>query len=81
MLASLDSDNLTEELKGLDLKIKLSEVSYYEDSANKIGVALIQTSQNAGNLDLNAIEKEAQSLNSAETDNKALENLLEDLTL
>lgn len=82
MLASLDTNNLNEELKDMDLKLKLSEVSYYEDSLNKISVALTKTSQNGtGHLDGSAIEQEAQGLNDLESETESFEEILDELML
>src|SRR3989338_8001412 len=39
-LAGLNTTNLKEEISNVDLQIRLSEIKYYEDSSNKIGVAL-----------------------------------------
>ncbi len=82
MLASLDAENLNDELQDLDLKLKLSEVAYYENSDEKIGVALSKTSQDKSEpIDSEIMENEVQSLNDLELNNETLENLLNELAL
>ncbi len=82
MLASLDAENLNEELQGLDLNLKLSEVSYYEGSSEKVSVALSKTAQDQSQpTDSEIIEGEVEDLNNLESDNKILEGILNDLAL
>lgn len=82
MLASLNTEHLNEELEGLDLKIRLSEVSYYEDAPSAVSVALGDSSQNKSDrLNSAAIEKEAQNLNDIEAESATLEELLNKLSL
>lgn len=72
LLTGLDTENLNEELRDLDLKIKLTEVKYYEDSLNKVSVALIKTS-----------EKATDNLGSTdpETEDETIEDLLNELAI
>lgn len=82
IMANLDDKKINEELDNLNLQIKLSEVQYYEDSFNKISVALNETSKNGpAHLDESVIEKEVQKINELESDNKKIDDLLNELVL
>lgn len=66
LLSNLDPENLNEEIESFDIQIQLSEAKYYKDSAEKIEIALKETSDELKNLK-NREEK--------------LDQLLEELTL
>ena len=44
LVSSLDQENLTTEIKSLDIQIQLSQVQYYQDSIKKIELALKEIS-------------------------------------
>ncbi len=82
ILSSLDADKLNQEIRGLDSKIRLSEIKYYEDSINTVSVALNEASHNGpGHLNSSLIQQEANSVNTTETSNKNIEELLNELVL
>ncbi len=51
LLSSLDPENLTEEAASLDFQIQLSQAEYYEESAEKVEIALNETSGELKNLE------------------------------
>jgi|SRR3989344_987588 len=63
---SLDNQKLTEEAQTLDIQIQLSQVRYYQDSAQKIEVALNEASDEYA---------------ASEAHQKELDELLNELTL
>ena|SRR3989344_4426148 len=81
-MASLNTDHLNKELQSLDLQLKISEMQYYENSLKTVSVALNETSKNGpGHLNDEVIEKELENIKTLETENKNLEELLNELTL
>jgi hypothetical protein len=44
LLSSLNPENLNQEAENLDIQIQLSQLEYYENSAEKIEIALKETS-------------------------------------
>lgn len=82
IMANLDYKKINEELNNLNFQIKLSEVKYYEDSFNKISVALNETSKNGpGHLNESVIQKEADKIDNLESDTKKIDDLLNELVL
>ncbi|MBI3046135.1 MAG: hypothetical protein HYY86_01135 [Candidatus Harrisonbacteria bacterium] len=45
LVSSLDQENLTAEVKSLDIQIQLAQIQYYQDSIKKIEVALKEISE------------------------------------
>lgn len=81
-LTSLDNTVLNQEINSLDASINLSEVKYYDNSISKISMALNETSKTApDHLNATIIEKEMNNLDKIKSDNKTIDDLLNEIML
>lgn len=83
LLSSLDQQNIENEAKQVDIKITIAEAKYYNDSTNKVAVALDETAKNGpGHLNQSIIEKEIDDLDlKANQNGENIDNLLMKLTM
>jgi len=82
LLSSLSEENIKNEASEVGIKISISEAKYYNDSVNKVAVALNETAKNGpGHLNQTIIEKEMQELDMTNENNKNIDDLLNKLTL
>ncbi len=82
LLSSLDEQKLKNEASQVDIKISISEAKYYNDSINKVAVALNETAQNGpDHLNSAIIQKEIQGLDINNQNDKNIDDLLNKLTL
>ena len=49
VLSALDPESLNKEVENMDIQIQIAQVKYYENSAQKVEVALNATSGEIGN--------------------------------
>ena len=82
LLSSLSEENIKNEASEVGIKISISEAKYYNDSVNKVAVALNETAKNGpGHLNQTIIEKEMRELDMTNENNKNIDDLLNKLTL
>lgn len=81
-LTSLDTDSINKEINNMDISIQLSNARYYDESIDKITMALTDTAQNGPNhLNPSVIQNELRKLDDLKSSNKTLDDLLNDLVL
>ncbi|TSC96902.1 MAG: hypothetical protein Athens071426_358 [Parcubacteria group bacterium Athens0714_26] len=82
-LTSLDTDSLNKEISNMNISIQLSSnARYYDESIDKITMALTNTAQNGPNhLNPSVIQNELQKLDDLKSSNKTLDDILNDLVL
>jgi len=82
LLSSLNEEKIQNEANQVDIKITVSEAKYYNDSINKVAVALDETAKNGpGHLNSMIIEKEMQGLDINNQNDEDINELLNKLTL
>lgn len=80
--SNLDSQKIQNEANQVDIKITVAEAKYYNDSLQKVAVALDETAKNGpGHLNSSVLEKEINGLNIENPDNTNVNDLLNKLTL
>ncbi len=82
LLSNLNEEKIKNEAGQVDIKITVAEARYYNESFQKVAVALDETAKNGpGHLNSTIIEKEIKGLDIKNENTDNIDRLLNELTL
>lgn len=82
LLSNLNEDKIANEAGQVDIKITISEAKYYNESSQKVAIALDETAQNGpDHLNSGILQKEIGGLDIKNENTNQIDQLLNELTL